>query len=107
MGQMGWEQATRSAERKLPLSTAQGQGPGTRDHDGNDQGSGSKAKSAGGGAIGTRLPRRAVQAAQRRSVAEGVERWAEELSLALTRSNVDHNHCFPRLDDSLMDPGAG
>lgn len=57
MGQMWWEEATRSVERELPLSTAQGQGPGTRDHGDNDQGSGTMAESAGGEAIGTRLPR--------------------------------------------------
>lgn len=59
MGQMWWEEATRSAERELPLSTAQGQGPGTRDRGDNDQGSRTMAESAGGEAIGTRLPRRA------------------------------------------------
>lgn len=48
-----------------------------------------------------------VQAAQRLSVAEGVDRWPEELRSALTRSTADHNHCFPRLDDSLMDPEVG
>lgn len=46
-----------------------------------------------------------VQAAQRLSVAEGVDRWAEELSLALTRSIVDHNRRC--LDDSLKDSEVG
>lgn len=43
-----------------------------------------------GEAIGARLPRRARQAVQRLSVAEGVDRWAEEVSSALTISIVDH-----------------
>jgi hypothetical protein len=48
-----------------------------------------------------------LQAAQRLSVAEGVGRWAEELSLALTRSIEDHNRGCPCLNDSLMDSEVG
>lgn len=55
MGQMGWEEATRSAERELPLSTAQGQGPGTRDQ---RPGIRDHGKVSRWGNISTRLPGR-------------------------------------------------
>lgn len=45
--------------------------------------------------------------AQRLSVADGVDRWAEKLSIALTRSMEDHHRHCPRWDDSLMDPEVG
>lgn len=88
-GPDGVGKVTRSAGRELPLSTAQGQGPGatvvgTRDH-GKVRRWGSHRNQAS-----------MTEPAQWLSVAEGVDRWAEKLSVALTRSIADHHRHCPR-----------
>lgn len=98
MGQMGWEDRRRGSYPCRQLRD-KGQGPGIE-----DQGSGTKAKSAGGE---TFQPGLQDGTAQRLSVAEGVDRWAGKLGVALTRSTEDHHRHCPRWDDSPMDPEVG